>query len=106
MPATYAEAFGLYLIEAWAAGVPVVQPRHAAYPELIDSTGAGRLFWQGNSEDMVAEWSSLLGNPALARELGMRGREAVLSGEYSIARMAESFLAATRSILGQVPVAH
>jgi glycosyltransferase involved in cell wall biosynthesis len=41
VPALYGEAFGLYLIEAWAAGVPVVQPRHAAFPELVHASGAG-----------------------------------------------------------------
>src|SRR5262249_43884785 len=41
VPARYGEAFGLYLIEAMAAGVPVVQPRTASFPELIDATGGG-----------------------------------------------------------------
>jgi glycosyltransferase involved in cell wall biosynthesis len=41
VPALYGEAFGLYLVEAWAAGVPVVQPRHAAFPELVRASGAG-----------------------------------------------------------------
>jgi glycosyltransferase involved in cell wall biosynthesis len=35
VPATYGEAFGLYVIEALACGVPVVQPRSGAFPELI-----------------------------------------------------------------------
>jgi glycosyltransferase involved in cell wall biosynthesis len=41
VPALYGEAFGLYLVEAWAAGVPVVQPRHAAFPELVQASGGG-----------------------------------------------------------------
>lgn len=41
VPALYGEAFGLYLIEAFASGVPVVQPRHAAFPELVKASGAG-----------------------------------------------------------------
>ena len=106
VPSTYAEAFGLFIVEAWAAGVPVVQPQHAAFPELVESTGAGRLFWPGSVEDLVSEWSALLGDPEAARELGLRGQEAVFNGEYSIARMAESYIAATREVLGAVPVAH
>ena len=41
VPALYGEAFGLYIIEAMAAGVPVVQPRTAAFPELVSATGGG-----------------------------------------------------------------
>src|SRR5882724_6098404 len=41
VPARYGEAFGLYVIEAMAAGVAVVQPRSAAFPELIEATGGG-----------------------------------------------------------------
>ncbi|MFQ5507488.1 MAG: glycosyltransferase family 4 protein, partial [Planctomycetota bacterium] len=37
VPATYGESFGLYLLEAWASGVPVVQPRHAAFPEILEA---------------------------------------------------------------------
>src|SRR5690606_28098379 len=35
VPARYQESFGLYLLEAMAASVPVVQPRHAAFPEIL-----------------------------------------------------------------------
>ena len=35
VPALYGEAFGLYIIEAMAAGVPVVQPMHGAFSELV-----------------------------------------------------------------------
>ena len=43
MPTTYHEPKGLYILEAWANGVPVVQPRHGSFPELIEATGGGLL---------------------------------------------------------------
>ena len=41
VPAQFGEAFGLYLAEAMAAGVPVVQPDIAAFPEIVEASGAG-----------------------------------------------------------------
>ena len=38
-PATYGESFGLYLVEAMAAGIPPVQPRLGAFPEIIEAVG-------------------------------------------------------------------
>src|SRR2546423_15326335 len=43
VPALYGESFGLYLLEAWAAGVPTVQPAVASFPELTQASGAGLL---------------------------------------------------------------
>jgi glycosyltransferase involved in cell wall biosynthesis len=102
VPATYGEAFGLYIVEAWACGVPVVQPRCAAFPELIESTGAGRLFEPANTQSLVDEWEKLLANPAEARELGLKGRVAV-EGEFSLSRMAERFVEATRESMDALP---
>ena len=43
VPTVYQEAKGIYVLEAWARGVPVVQPNHGSFPELIEMTGAGLL---------------------------------------------------------------
>ncbi len=43
VPTVYREPKGLYVLEAWANGVPIVLPAHGAFPELIDSTGGGLL---------------------------------------------------------------
>ncbi len=98
VPASYGEAFGLYLIEAWAAGVPVVQPRCAAFPELVDATGGGILCEPGSTEALADGWETLLAEPAKAREMGIRGRAAV-EREFSMPRMAERFVALTGEFL-------
>lgn len=100
VPATYSEAFGQYLIEALAVGIPVVQPRASAFPEIVEATGGGRLFDLDSSEathavrlaDSIEE---MLANPAQTRALGARGREAVLR-EFTMTRLAERLLTATR----------
>ncbi len=98
VPAIYGEAFGLYLIEALAAGVPVVQPDTAAFPEIVDATGGGILFEPGSAAALADAWESLLSDPAKARELGRVGRAAV-ERDFSMPRMAGRFLAATREIM-------
>jgi len=92
VPARYGEAFGLYLIEALAAGVPVVQPRHAAFPEIIEATGGGVLCEPGSPEVLATAIEGLVVDPAKARALGEAGRRAVFQ-EYSIGRMADRLLA-------------
>lgn len=98
VPATYGEAFGLYLVEALAAGVPVVQPRTAAFPEIVEATGGGVLFEPENIDALVAAWEPLLADPAKARALGEHGRAAV-ARDFSMPRLAERFLAETREIM-------
>ena len=99
VPASYGEAFGLYLIEAWAAGVPVVQPRCAAFPELVEATGGGILCEPGSAEALADGWEALLAEPAKTREMGARGRAAV-EREFSMPRMAERFVALTTEVRG------
>jgi glycosyltransferase involved in cell wall biosynthesis len=82
----------LYLLEAWAAGVPVVQPRHAAFPELIESTGGGLLCEPGDPDSLAEAVERLLVDPAQAREMGAAGRKAV-SERFSIEHMARALLA-------------
>lgn len=43
VPTTYADPKGLFLLEAMANGLPVVQPRHGAFTEIIERTGGGML---------------------------------------------------------------
>ena len=77
VPASYGEAFGLYLIEALAAGVPVVQPRTAAFPEILEATGGGVLCEPGDAKSLAEAIERLLLNPKQAQALGEAGRNAV-----------------------------
>ena len=86
-PALYGEAFGLYVIEALAAGVPVVQPRHAAFPELIEATGGGLLVEPGDAKALADGIENLVLHPRDARFLGKRGQEAVRE-KFTAERMA------------------
>jgi glycosyltransferase involved in cell wall biosynthesis len=71
-------AFGLYVLEAFAAGVPVVQPAHGVFPELLEMAGGGVLFEPNNVEALAAAIEPLLLDLDLSRRLGKQGREAVI----------------------------
>jgi len=71
-------AYGLYVLEALAAGVPVVQPKSGAFPELLDMTGGGVLFEPNSAVALAAAMQPLLLDPNHARQLGKQGREQVL----------------------------
>jgi glycosyltransferase involved in cell wall biosynthesis len=97
VPALYGEAFGLYVIEALAAGVPVVQPRHAAFPELIEATGGGLLCEPGDPQALADALETLLLRPLHARHLGQRGQQAVRE-KFSAEQMARRLV----EVLGEV----
>ncbi len=91
VPALYGEAFGLYLIEALATGVPVVQPRHAAFPELVTATGGGLLAEPGATKSLADQIETLLLNPTQAQALGAAGAAAVRE-KFTTAAMAQEQL--------------
>jgi glycosyltransferase involved in cell wall biosynthesis len=94
VPVEQGEAFGTYIIEALAAGVPVVQPNAGAFPELIAATGGGLIY-----DDLVASLRELLTQPDLARKLGCAGREAVVQ-HFSVETMARNTILIYEKTMG------
>ena len=94
VPATYGESFGLYVIEALAAGVPVVQPRHGGFPEILAQTGGGILYDPLTPEALANALEKLLSDPQAAFELGAQGQRAVFEhfGVDAMARGVEEVL--------------
>ena len=70
-------AYGLYVLEALAGGVPVVQPASGVFPELLEMTGGGVLCEPNNAAALASAMEPLLLEPDYARQLGRRGRDAV-----------------------------
>jgi glycosyltransferase involved in cell wall biosynthesis len=77
VPAVYGASKGLYVLEAWASAVPVIQPRIGVYPELLEAAGGGGLLFEpGNADQLGAELEHLRTDPEQAREMGMAGYRA------------------------------
>jgi glycosyltransferase involved in cell wall biosynthesis len=90
VPALHPEAFGLYVVEALAAGVPVVQPDHGGFSELVLATGGGRLFPARNEEALTDALETMLRAPEQARAMGAAGRAAVRQ-RFTVETMAIEF---------------
>jgi glycosyltransferase involved in cell wall biosynthesis len=88
VPMPKGEAFGTFMIEAMAAGVPVVQPAAGAFAEIVGETGGGWLCEPGSAAALADALERVLRNPEGARAAGERGRAAVLS-RFTIDRMAD-----------------
>ena len=91
VPSSYQEPKGIYLLEAMANEVPVVQPRRGAFPEILGKTGGGILVEPDDVGSLANGILSLWQDRKLAAELGRRGAEGVRE-HYNVARMAHRTL--------------
>ncbi|NDC53413.1 MAG: glycosyltransferase family 1 protein [Planctomycetia bacterium] len=86
MPTAHPEAKGLPVIEALAAGVPVVAPDHGAFPETLGGV-AGLLHAPNDPADLARALRAVLDDPARARALGAAGH-ALIRERHTFATMA------------------
>jgi glycosyltransferase involved in cell wall biosynthesis len=91
VPTTYKEPKGLFVLEALANGIPVVQPNHGAFPEMIAATGGGILVKPGSPETLAGGLCKLWLDAELRRKLGQQGKKAV-HAHFSAGKMAEATL--------------
>jgi glycosyltransferase involved in cell wall biosynthesis len=92
VPMPHPEAFGMFMLEALACAVPVVQPRIGAFPEFITATGGGLCYNPADPTGLTAALRSLLQDPKAAQRLGRTGCEKVRK-EYNIKGTASQILA-------------
>jgi glycosyltransferase involved in cell wall biosynthesis len=97
VPAVYEEPKGLFLLEALANGVPVVQPKRGAFPEILDKTGGGLIVPSGDSSALADAWLDLWRDPEKAFALGRAGAQGVRE-HYDVGVMAEAAEQAYRSL--------
>ncbi len=91
VPATYDEPKGVFLLEAMASGVPVVQPRRGAFTEIVEKTGGGLLVAPDDPAALAEGLYTLWQDRVRGRSLGERGAHGVRE-HYSIARSADRLI--------------
>jgi glycosyltransferase involved in cell wall biosynthesis len=87
VPSRFPESRGMAILEAMAAGVPVVAPDHGIYPELFGAVEGGRLHAAGDSASLAHHLEQIITDPAAADE-DARQAQAGLREHYSPEQMA------------------
>jgi glycosyltransferase involved in cell wall biosynthesis len=88
------------VLEALAAGVPVVEPATGVFPELLETTGGGVLYEPNSAQALAAAMKPLLLEPGYAQQLGKRGKEAVFE-KFNVEQTAEELVRIYRMIVQQ-----
>ncbi len=88
VPTTYREPKGLYILEAMANGVPVVQPGHGSFPELVEATQGGLIVEPDNPAALAEGLRQIITDVPLRQRLSEQGQKAVFA-RYHARRMAE-----------------
>ncbi len=94
------EGLGVSLLQASAAGVPIVAARAGGIPEVVRDNVNGRLVAPGDVEELKAAVLSLLRDPVRAGAMGREGRTLVRS-EFSIDSMVKGYLDVYETVIGE-----
>ena len=88
VPVRKYDGYGLYLLEANASGIPVVQPDTGAFPEIVEKTGGGIIYSPDTVEELATSLYNLLTDSEQLAQLRSDGINNVRK-EFSLARMSE-----------------
>lgn len=91
------EGFGIVLLEAMLAGLPVAATRVSAVPEVVADGETGLLVEPSDARGLGGAIGALLSDPARARAYGEAGR-ARARERFSVARMADRMIDVYRRI--------
>ncbi|WP_239340111.1 glycosyltransferase family 4 protein [Frankia sp. CiP3] len=101
-PNTGQESFGIVLLEAMAAGTPVVASDIDAFRRVLDDGQAGRLFPAGDAAGLAHTLAELLADQAERNRLAERGRAVVAA--YDWPTIAKRIAGVYEMVAGDVPV--
>ena len=73
VPVLIGEAFGLYMLEAMASGIPMVQPALGAFPEVVEISGGGLVYGENKPELLAKALGELIFDDQKLQELSAAG---------------------------------
>lgn len=97
VPVRKYDGYGLYILEANAAGVPVIQPSTGAFPEIIERTGGGVTYTKDDAEGLADAIEEILYNREQLNAFSSNGKNNVLK-KLSLERMSEDLSSVYNSV--------
>jgi glycosyltransferase involved in cell wall biosynthesis len=97
VPVRKTDGYGLYILEANAAGVPVIQPATGAFPEIIEKTGGGIIYPVDDVNGLADGIENLLNDRENLKALSSAGKENVLK-KLSLDKMSEDLAGVYNSL--------
>lgn len=91
VPVRKGEAFGIYLTEAMASGIPIVQPALGAFPEIVEASGGGIIYGENTPAKLAESLHALLTDKKLLGEKSMNARGGV-EEKFNIKKKAASLI--------------
>ena len=92
------EGLGVILLQASAAGIPIVASAVGGIPEAVAHLENGLLIPPGNPSALAESMNQILADPALAHRMGEEGKRRV-ADLFSVSRMVEGNLEVYRTVL-------
>ena len=98
------ETFGIVNIEAMRAGLPVISSSEGAIPEVVQDGVTGFIVNPKSPEEIADKILTLVNNPDLRRNMGMKGRE-VFESKYTLEAYAKNMDRAIKFFLDKLKCA-
>lgn len=86
VPVRKYDGYGMYILEANGAGIPVVQPATGAFPEIIETTNGGITYSPDSVDRLTLALSEMLDNEHIRKKHGDEGKKGV-TNNLSLAKM-------------------
>jgi glycosyltransferase involved in cell wall biosynthesis len=99
VPAVYDEQKGMFLLEAMASGVPIVQPRRGAFIEIVQKTGGGMLVEPDDAASLAEGLESIWRDRVRREELAGKAFDGVRA-HYTVQRSADRLIQVYQEIVG------
>ena len=91
VPVRGGEAFGIYITEAMASAIPVVQPAVGAFTEIVEKSGAGLLYEPNTPEILAEQLENVLSQKKMLSDLSKSARKASVN-IYNINKLAKDMI--------------